>query len=89
MSYLMNIQHDVQKFARVINNVLQVDVTIVDDSFTRIAGTGKFNSTIGCTIGINTVFAKALETGKSYFIDSPGNCSLCEMCIDKGYEKYK
>lgn len=84
MSYLMTIQQDVQKFAGVINNVLQVDVTIVDDTFTRIAGTGKFNATIGCTIGINTVFAKALEKGESYFIDNPGKCSLCEMCIDKG-----
>jgi sigma-54 dependent transcriptional regulator, acetoin dehydrogenase operon transcriptional activator AcoR len=83
MSYLMTIQQDVDKFAKVIHDVLKVDVTIVDDNFVRVTGTGKFNDTIGTTIGLNTVFAKVLETGKSYFIDNPGQCELCEGCIDK------
>lgn len=84
MSYLITIEQDVQKFAKVIQDVLQVDVTIVDDNFRRVAGTGKFTDTIGCTIGINTVFAKALENGESYFIDNPGQCTLCDQCVEKG-----
>lgn len=84
MSLLMNISDDVQKFAHVIQNVLQVDVTIVDNDFKRVAGTGRYFDSIGCQIGINTVFAKSIGEGKSFFIDNPGKCSLCVTCSDKG-----
>ncbi len=83
MSYLKNIGSDVQKFAEVIQNVLKVDVTIADDSFCRVAGTGRYSELIGAKIGVDTVFARAIENGNSFFIDNPRNCSLCNVCSEK------
>lgn len=83
MSYLMNIKDDVQKFAEVIQNVLKVDVTIVDEDFIRVSGTGRYFDLIGSAIGPGTVFARALKSGSGFFIDNPRNCSLCDTCSDK------
>lgn len=84
MSYLMNIKDDVQKFAEVIQNVLKVDVTIVDEDFIRVSGTGRYLDLIGSEIGPDTVFARALKSGSSFFIEDPRNCNLCDTCSDKG-----
>ena len=76
MSFLMEIKEDVQKFAEVIQNVLNVDVTIVDDNFKRVAGTGQYRDLLGSSISRDTVFAKVLSNGQSYFIDSPRESHL-------------
>jgi PAS domain S-box-containing protein len=83
MSFLMKIKDDVQKFARVIQNVLKVDITIVDDGFIRVAGTGRFFNLIGHSIGEDTVFARTLVDGRSFFIDNPRNNALCDTCKDR------
>lgn len=83
MSYLMNIKDDIKKFAHVIQNVLKVDVTIVDENFIRVSGTGRYEDLTGSAIGPDTVFARALKSGSSFFIEDPRNCSLCDTCSDK------
>lgn len=83
MSYLMDIGEDVQKFAEVIQNVLNVDVTIVDNEFKRVAGSGKYKELLGCSISGDSVFARVLKTGQSYFVDSPRECNLCSTCSSR------
>lgn len=83
MSYLMEIKDDVQKFARVIESILKVDVTIVDDNLKRVAGTGKYENLMENSISTDSVFAKALNTGNSYFVESPRISDLCDMCSSK------
>ena len=40
MNELENIKDDIQNIAEAILSVINIDVTIVDDKFIRIAGTG-------------------------------------------------
>ncbi len=44
---LLSIKDNVQKTAEAIASVVGVDVTVTDDSLVRIAGTGKYKSSIG------------------------------------------
>lgn len=79
----MNLKSDVQKFAMVIENVLKVDVTIADDEFKRVAGTGKYMKLIENGINEGSVFAKAINTGNSYFVKNPRKSDLCVTCSFK------
>ena len=47
MNELENIKDDIQNIAEAILSVINIDVTIVDDKFIRIAGTGKYIDKIG------------------------------------------
>ena len=44
--YLKNIQDSVIRYAKVISNILKIDVEIVDKSLNRIAVTGIFEDRI-------------------------------------------
>ncbi|MDM6948489.1 hypothetical protein QUG54_22300, partial [Klebsiella michiganensis] len=41
-SILMQIQPTIQKFARMLSSVLQLEVEIVDNELYRVAGTGAY-----------------------------------------------
>lgn len=43
-SVLMQIQPTIQRFARMLASVLQLEVEIVDENLCRVAGTGAYGS---------------------------------------------
>ncbi len=67
-----------------IHQVLHVEVTIVDRSYSRLAATGFYANQIGHKVGSNSAFAKAMKTQMSYIIDKPGKHPVCIDCGDKG-----
>jgi transcriptional regulator with PAS, ATPase and Fis domain len=80
---LMLIEEDIKNTAEVISSVLNVDVTIVDQNLTRIAGTGKYANKIGEKISLYSAFKNALDTGESFIIENPREDKICKMCKDK------
>ena len=70
----------VQQCAEAISNALDVEVTIIDNKLIRIAGTGKYKKDVGQTIPDYFVSASVIKTGKSYFIDSKRENSICKKC---------
>lgn len=80
---LMLIKDDIKNTADVISSVLNVDVTIVDQNLTRIAGTGKYADKIGEKISLYSAFKNSLDTGESFIIENPREDKICKMCKDK------
>ncbi len=82
---LNNITNYIQSICENISNVLDVDVTLVTNDLTRIAGTGIFKEKIGETISEKSAYSMVLQTGESYVIvkeldEKCNNCSNRENC---------
>lgn len=67
-----------------IHHVVHVEVTVVDRHYKRLAGTGLYAAQIGHKVGIQSAFAKAMKTRRSYIIDQPGQHPVCMDCGEKG-----
>ncbi len=87
MTYLHEVKESVQNIADAIAAVLDMDVTIADENLIRIAGTGFFKNK--STVPRNSVFEKAIKTGRSFVIDNPKENVECIDCenFDKCCEK--
>ncbi|MDF2501817.1 MAG: Fis family transcriptional regulator [Anaerosporomusa subterranea] len=80
MSQLKQIEQSAQHVAEAIASVLGVEVTIVDDSLLRIAGTGRYLETIGAQLAIDSVFAQVLRSKRGFIITDPGKHNVCVTC---------
>ena len=92
MTHLKKIQDAVIQYAKIMAEVVQADVVIVDTDFFRIAGTGVFEHEINTFVGSTAfVFDYVMKTGKQMIIDNPGNHRLCTACPNGGncYETYE
>lgn len=84
-SKLKLVQDEVTKYAKVLSNVLEMDVEIVDIGLNRIAGTGIFQGKINENIlAEGYVYKNVIETGKQQIIENPGQHKLCKRCLKKG-----
>ena len=84
MVNLFNIQESVQGVAEAISAVLDVDVTIVDSSLTRVAATGKYKRLIGKKLPKNCSFEIISRKKEPDFVDKPNVSNKCVNCSLKG-----
>lgn len=80
MKELENIKVDIQNIAEAILSVLNIDVTIVDEDFIRIAGTGKYIDKIGEKVEGYSAFKKSFIEQVGIFIEDPKHSPLCKGC---------
>lgn len=80
MSLLQQIQITAQQVAEAISSVLGIEVTIVDDTLTRIAGTGDHKNTIGQIIAGRSLYQKVLEDKKEIIITDVTTDEQCRSC---------
>ncbi|HMM19458.1 MAG TPA: sigma 54-interacting transcriptional regulator [Selenomonadales bacterium] len=69
-----------QQVAEAIASVLNVEVTVADETLCRIAGTGRYSGTTGELLGQDSAFARVIETGRGFIISNPGQDSACITC---------
>ena len=79
MSLLKKIQPYVKEYAKVIANIVECEVEIVDDEMIRIAGTGIFES-LEDQISQGAIYKHVFLEGKSHIIENPSNHYLCREC---------
>ncbi|WP_336219640.1 sigma-54-dependent Fis family transcriptional regulator [Citrobacter amalonaticus] len=83
-SVLMQIQPTIQRFARMLASVLQLEVEIVDESLCRVAGTGAYGKFLGRPLSGNSRLLKyVLETKKEKVVTHSRFDPLCEGCDNK------
>lgn len=82
MSLLKKIQPHVKEYAKVIANIVECEVEIVDDEMTRIAGTGIFES-LENQISQGVIYKHVFLEGKSCIIENPSAHYLCKECSIK------
>lgn len=80
MKELENIKEDIQNIAEAILSVLNIDVTIVDEDFIRIAGTGKYIDKIGDKVDGYSAFKKSFIEQVGIFIEDPKDSYICKGC---------
>ncbi len=80
MINLKSIRQEIQNIAEAIEAVLSIDVTIVDDNLTRVAGTGIYTEKIGQRIDGYSAFKKSIIEHQTIIIDNPDNSDICRIC---------
>lgn len=83
MSEMISIKQTIEDVINAIHSVIQVDVTVIDKEYNRIAATGLYVDLIGQKVAKNSVFYKALNTGYEYIVESPREEEVCQDCERK------
>ncbi|OHY69546.1 sigma-54-dependent Fis family transcriptional regulator [Pluralibacter gergoviae] len=83
-SVLMQIQPTIQKFARMLSGVLQLEVEIVDSALYRVAGTGMFSKQLGQKLDTNSrLLSYIIETKREKVVTHSRFDPLCKDCTNK------
>lgn len=83
-SVLMQIQPTIQRFARMLASVLQLEVEIVDENLCRVAGTGAHGKFLGRQLSGNSrLLRHVLETKTEKVVTQSRFDPLCEGCDSK------
>ncbi|ENL9347918.1 sigma-54-dependent transcriptional regulator [Escherichia coli] len=83
-SVLMQIQPTIQRFARMLASVLQLEVEIVDENLCRVAGTGAYGKFLGRQLSGNSrLLRHVLETKNEKVVTQSRFDPLCEGCDSK------
>ncbi|HDS0118954.1 TPA: sigma-54-dependent transcriptional regulator [Escherichia coli] len=83
-SVLMQIQPTIQRFARMLASVLQLEVEIVDENLCRVAGTGAYGKFLGRQLSGNSrLLHHVLETKTEKVVTQSSFDPLCEGCDSK------
>ncbi|EMK5281787.1 sigma-54-dependent transcriptional regulator [Escherichia coli] len=83
-SVLMQIQPTIQRFARMLASVLQLEVEIVDENLCRVAGTGAYGKFLGRQLSGNSLLLRhVLETKTEKVVTQSRFDPLCEGCDSK------
>ena len=83
-SILMQIQPTIQKFARMLSSVLQLEVEIVDNELYRVAGTGAYSKQIGYKLNSNSRLLRyIIETQSEKVVTHSRFDPLCKDCNNK------
>ena len=82
---LKDISKVVNRYAKVISSIVNIDVEIVDENLIRIAGTGLYSNKLNESIDrVGYVYKHALATGEIQIINNPGENELCKNCEQCG-----
>ncbi|XJL00287.1 sigma 54-interacting transcriptional regulator [Escherichia coli] len=83
-SVLMQIQPTIQRFARMLASVLQLEVEIVDENLCRVAGTGAYGKFLTRQLSGNSrLLRHVLETKTEKVVTQSRFDPLCEGCDSK------
>ncbi len=83
-SVLMQIQPTIQRFARMLASVLQLEVEIVDENLCRVTGTGAYGKFLGRQLSGNSrLLRHVLETKTEKVVTQSRFDPLCEGCDSK------
>ena len=77
---LLKIKNSVQEVTDAISLVLDVDVTIIDEKFIRVAATGKYRELIGKRIPSNSVFESVANDKSPKYIGQSHYDLFCKRC---------
>lgn len=78
---LIKIQDTVVKYARILTQILQVDIGIADENLRYVAITGHKAQMLNQDISNQAyIFRRVLETGQPQVIEMPKHHSICQEC---------
>lgn len=85
MANILEIQKFVQEYAETIADVLEIEVSIIDENLIRMGGTGLYKEQVGEIVPHGSFFQRILNTGKPGIIKDVKDEFACQEC-PKGKE---
>ena len=83
MITLKHIKDEIQKIAEAIESVLNIDVTIVDETLVRVAGTGIYIQKVGKKVDGYSAFRKSILEQSTILITDPSCDEICKECCSR------
>ena len=83
MITLKHIKDEIQKIAEAIEAVLNIDVTIVDETLVRVAGTGIYIQKVGKKVDGYSAFRKSILEQSTILITDPSCDEICKECCSR------
>lgn len=84
MNFLNFILDDVKKYSEIVSKVINMDVEVMDSSFTRIVGTGSLKEKVGLDMKDEShIYHHVLETKETIIILEPREDIHCLNCKKK------
>ncbi|WP_432667550.1 sigma 54-interacting transcriptional regulator [Wukongibacter baidiensis] len=83
MTTMQQIESFIQNVAEAIAAVIDIEVTVVDDNFTRIVGTGMHRDMVGQKITSGSIAWQVFESGKLIVVEEPRKDEKCRRCTIK------
>lgn len=80
MGYLNEISDFLESFCEAISSILGTEVTIIDNQFRRIVGTGIYLNRKYEIVAHSTFFAKIIKNKKMGFIKDVKKEYACQCC---------
>ncbi len=83
--HLQNIKDSVQNFVEVMSTTLEVDATIVDHDFYRVAGTGAYKCVLGKTASPGQLLQRIHKNGETVVMKDRLKCANCpnrDVCLE-------
>lgn len=80
-SYLKLMQEKIQSLSLLMSETVGLDVTVVDSTLRRIAGTGIFSTKINHESPYNSIFQEVITTGKQVLNYNKENNPICVNCL--------
>ncbi|MGL5329368.1 MAG: sigma 54-interacting transcriptional regulator [Peptostreptococcaceae bacterium] len=82
-SKLKPFQNYLEKHAKIISSVLNIDIEIVDDKLIRLNGSGIYKNKVNeKVISGGNIYSEVIETGKEVVVLDIENNSICKKCIN-------
>ncbi len=79
-SYLKLLQPKIQDLSELVSSTLNMDITVVDSNFRRIAGTGDFFEQIDTQSPKISIFGEVLKTGLPAVNNDKHQNKICRKC---------
>ena len=83
MITLKHIKDEIQKIAEAIESVLNIEVTIVDETLVRVAGTGIYIQKVGKKVDGYSAFRKSILEQSTILITDPSCDEICKECCSR------
>ncbi|MGL5868357.1 sigma-54-dependent Fis family transcriptional regulator [Clostridium chrysemydis] len=87
---LKDIYESVNEYAKLLANILQIDIEIVDSDLFRVSGTGIYKDKVFESIHTEGfIYREVLRSRKALVVENPGENELCKDCKHyKNCEEY-
>ena len=80
MSVLDLVVPELEYLSNTLASVLDLEITIVDNSLKRLVGTGRLAAGVGKPAPRGSAFSQCMETGRHLFVEEPRRSPVCKNC---------
>ncbi len=75
--------HDLQRLVRILTRLTGIDLFIINAEYVCVAGSGSYETAVGCTSPRDTAIGYSLASGRPTLVADPGAHDACSKCSQR------